>query len=162
MGWLRNVLDVFHGSPRKVSNMKTMQCKDIWNFTNSSHFPNILYPIWIFATVSILQYFVSNEKKMPLPCLRHFQYHTEKRKIDMRAMLMGGIGIEFVERIIWLWTDFLKPGGLEGTTWQKLNKTLKHERKFLFHAKKDQFLGSTTNQCWLFGTKHANQSQMPD
>ena len=53
-------------------------------------------------------------------------------------------------------------GGLEGTTWQKLNKTLKHERKFLFHAKKDQFLGSTTNQCWLFGTKHANQSQMPD
>ena len=142
--------------------MKTMQCKDIWNFTNSSHFPNILCPIWIFATVSILQYFVSNEKKMPLPCLRHFQYHTEKRKIDMRAMLMGGIGIEFVERIIWLWTDFLKPGGLEGTTWQKLNKTLKHERKFLFHAKKDQFLGSTTNQCWLFGTKHANQSQMPD
>ena len=136
--------------------MKTMQCKDIWNFTNSSHFPNILCPIWIFATVSILQYFVSNEKKMPLPCLRHFQYHTEKRKIDMRAMLMGGIGIEFVERIIWLWTDFLKPGGLEGTTWQKLNKTLKHERKFHMKAQGSRW----ADHSWLLWTNsHASQSK---
>ena len=114
--------------------MKTMQCKDIWNFTNSSHFPNILCPIWIFATVSILQYFVSNEKKMPLPCLRHFQYHTEKRKIDMRAMLMGGIGIEFVERIIWLWTDFLKHGGRGGWKGQLDRNSIK-----LWNMKENSF-----------------------
>ena len=71
------------------------------------------------------------------------------------AMLMGD-NIEFVGRIIWLWTDFLKQRGggwLEGTTWQKLNKSLKHERKFPFHMKAQFQLIS-----WLFRTKHSNKS----
>ena len=72
----------------KVFNMKTM----LINLNICQHFnfspifcihwkekDNIL-KIWIFATISL----VSNilypiEKKMPLPYLRHFQYHTAKR-----------------------------------------------------------------------------------
>lgn len=47
-------------------------------------------------------------------------------------------------------------GGLEGTTWQKLNKTLKHERKFHMKAQGSRW----ANHCWLLWTNsHASQSK---
>ena len=47
-------------------------------------------------------------------------------------------------------------GGLEGTTWQKLNKTLKHERKFHIKAQDSRW----ANHSWLLWTNsHASQSK---